>query len=551
VAVRRFVPLVVAAAALALLAPAEPAWAAADSPAPVAYRPPVDATPVIDTFRPPATPYGAGNRGIDYATTPGQTVAAAADGEVVFSGRIGADEHHVAVLHADGLRTSYSFLATTTVRRGDRIRQGEAVGTTHPDNPLHFGVRAGEAYLDPLVLLGQNDGDERGRHRPYLVADPDEHRPLAEVEERRRLLDTIKDAAASRLHDLRRRATDLVRQKADLAKVLLDTGIDLSVPLPLHLALAAARWTETTCTPAEQPPPLPAGHDKPRIAILVGGLGSATGHTAVLHVDTATLGYDEADVHQFTYHPDGRSPYTAEHTFGDIGAAGARLAARIEELQRQHPDADIDVIAHSQGGLVARSAITTHGARPATVVTLGTPHQGADLATAGAALDGTTSGRLLTSALRTTTGKDVAATSIRQMSEASEFLRHLPERGWDAATTHVVSVAARGDPIVPNHQSRLDPTSGAHSVVVEADQRSGIADHSALPGSPEATTEIARALARQPPTCRTLGEAVLDELTGRQNAHHQDLAGAALAAAGLYVDARTGTGALGEVAPRG
>ncbi|HVF32473.1 MAG TPA: hypothetical protein VM933_05500, partial [Acidimicrobiales bacterium] len=47
--------------------------AAADTSAlAVHYRPPVDATPLVDTFRPPATPYGAGNRGIDYATAAGQ-----------------------------------------------------------------------------------------------------------------------------------------------------------------------------------------------------------------------------------------------------------------------------------------------------------------------------------------------------------------------------------------------------------------------------------------------------------------------------------------------
>ena len=38
----------------------------------VSYQPPVDA-PVTDPFRPPLTPYGPGNRGIDYATVPGDT----------------------------------------------------------------------------------------------------------------------------------------------------------------------------------------------------------------------------------------------------------------------------------------------------------------------------------------------------------------------------------------------------------------------------------------------------------------------------------------------
>src|SRR5947207_7613917 len=93
-----------------------------------AYRPPVDA-PAADPFRPPAQHWGAGNRGLEYATRPGQEVKAAADGEVVFAGQVGGTLH-VVVLHPDGLRTSYSFLGSVRVHRGDKVHQGDAVGTT-------------------------------------------------------------------------------------------------------------------------------------------------------------------------------------------------------------------------------------------------------------------------------------------------------------------------------------------------------------------------------------------------------------------------------------
>jgi murein DD-endopeptidase MepM/ murein hydrolase activator NlpD len=162
---------------------------------PVAYSPPVDEAPLIDLFRPPATAYGAGNRGIDYGTVAGTPVRAAAAGEVVYAGQVGASRH-VVVLHADGLRTSYSFLATTTVRRGAHVEAGETVGTTS-EQPLHFGVRApGDGnYLDPLALFGPpptGNGDGQ-RHRPaQLVADPHPDRPLAESVERRHLVDSLR-----------------------------------------------------------------------------------------------------------------------------------------------------------------------------------------------------------------------------------------------------------------------------------------------------------------------------------------------------------------------
>ncbi len=113
------------------------------------YIPPVDA-PVIDPFRPPATPYGAGNRGLEYDTEPGHAVVASAPGTVVFAGGVGRTRH-VTVLHADGLRTSYSFLRSIAVRAGEVVGQGTPLGSAA--TRFHFGVRAGSAYLDPAVLL--------------------------------------------------------------------------------------------------------------------------------------------------------------------------------------------------------------------------------------------------------------------------------------------------------------------------------------------------------------------------------------------------------------
>ena len=142
----RALTLVAAATVAALL----PAAATADpSGPPVSYRAPVPG-PVLDPFRPPSTPYGPGNRGLEYATTPGEPVGAPADGEVTFAGPV-AGGLHVVLLHADGIRTSLSFLAAVLVRRGQRVAAGDPVGLA--GSSLHFGARRGEAYLDPATLL--------------------------------------------------------------------------------------------------------------------------------------------------------------------------------------------------------------------------------------------------------------------------------------------------------------------------------------------------------------------------------------------------------------
>lgn len=118
---------------------------------PVRYRPPVVA-PIVDPFRPPTTPYGPGNRGIEYATTPGTPVQAAADGLVVFAGAV-AGGLHVTVRHADGIRTTYSFLATIRVRQGQGVRGGDVVGLAGAT--LHIGARRGDTYIDPASLWGR------------------------------------------------------------------------------------------------------------------------------------------------------------------------------------------------------------------------------------------------------------------------------------------------------------------------------------------------------------------------------------------------------------
>lgn len=119
---------------------------AGDAPS---YVPPVDG-PIVDHFRPPPEPWAAGNRGIDYAPAPGTPVRAAADGVVTFAGQVGGTLH-VVVRHADGVRTSYSFLQSIAVAVGDHVSQGQIVGTAGAD--LHFGARVGDRYIDPESLF--------------------------------------------------------------------------------------------------------------------------------------------------------------------------------------------------------------------------------------------------------------------------------------------------------------------------------------------------------------------------------------------------------------
>ena len=114
--------------------------------------------PIIRHFEPPPTQYAAGHRGIDLAVPVGTPVVAANDGSVAFAGQVGG-LLFVSIDHADGLRTTYSYLSAVLVKKGQAVVRGQTValsgagdpGGTQPD--LHFGVRRGDTYLDPEPIL--------------------------------------------------------------------------------------------------------------------------------------------------------------------------------------------------------------------------------------------------------------------------------------------------------------------------------------------------------------------------------------------------------------
>jgi len=114
------------------------------------------AGPVVRGFDPPDQNWLAGHRGVDLLGTPGSPVAAAAAGQVTFSGQIGG-QGVVVVSHGD-LRTTYEPV-TSVVKVGDQVGAGQEIGTlddghTCPGGTcLHWGLKEGDTYLDPLSLL--------------------------------------------------------------------------------------------------------------------------------------------------------------------------------------------------------------------------------------------------------------------------------------------------------------------------------------------------------------------------------------------------------------
>jgi murein DD-endopeptidase MepM/ murein hydrolase activator NlpD len=131
--------------------------------------------PVIGVFEPPETPFGSGHRGIDVAVPVGTVVVAADAGVVAFAGPVGG-HLFVTLDHGGGLTSTYSWLSSLQVRRGDVVARGAPIASTGPGHPastmphLHFGVRVGDVYQDPLAYLGPPSVSDYIRLAPLRAA---------------------------------------------------------------------------------------------------------------------------------------------------------------------------------------------------------------------------------------------------------------------------------------------------------------------------------------------------------------------------------------------
>jgi hypothetical protein len=115
--------------------------------------------PIVRPYDPPASPYGSGHRGIDVAVPIGTVVLAPAPGVVSFAGRV-AGQLFVSIDHGAGLVSTSSYLSAALVSEDDAVVAGQPVGFSGAGHPgaaiphLHFGVRLGGVYVDPLDYLG-------------------------------------------------------------------------------------------------------------------------------------------------------------------------------------------------------------------------------------------------------------------------------------------------------------------------------------------------------------------------------------------------------------
>ena len=121
----------------------------------IVLHPPVPG-PVVRPFDPPALRWLAGHRGVDLAGRLDQPVRSAAAGVITFAGELAGRE--VVVVSHGALRTTYEPVHPA-VGVGAEVRAGDVIGQLRDGHRcpapvcLHWGLKRGERYLNPLAFL--------------------------------------------------------------------------------------------------------------------------------------------------------------------------------------------------------------------------------------------------------------------------------------------------------------------------------------------------------------------------------------------------------------
>jgi hypothetical protein len=528
---------------------------------------PVDGA-VVRPFEQPGSVYGPGHRGVDLAAAPGTPVRAANDGVVTFAGAV-AGTLHVTVAHEGGLRTSYSFLSAVSVREGQHVARGEIIGTTggtnddHDGTVLHFGLRVGDRYVDPMGLFSPVDlaaivhlapvgapheeawtaAAERRELRlslrlpapgPVLArADDDgggcgEGVPLVgavvsaacdvgewvgdragdAVDAGLHALDVITAVPTAILDGLRAPLAEIAAElralPRRLAAELAATPIGM---LTLDVIEIGRRFVDAVtaeCTD-DAPPADGTGGSTHRVMVVAGiNSSGAAGRAATVPLDVRALGYRVAqgEVRYYSYARDG-GRYGARDTQQSLDVSARRLGDQLRAMQRDEPGREVDLVAHSQGGVVVDVFLTRYydPADPTlppvgTVVTLSSPHEGAPLATAAGRIRASDAGRAALDGVGDALPSlpPASSSAVEQLSEDSRTIRDV-QRAGVPDHVDVTSIGATEDVVVPATNISLP---GATETTVAVNSPS---EHSAITRDPRALRAVRAALEGRPPPC--------------------------------------------------
>jgi hypothetical protein len=294
-----------------------------------------------------------------------------------------------------------------------------------------------------------------------------------------------------------------------------------------------------------KPPPPPNDN----ILVAVTGINTSTEadrngqlstDSSLYKVDWQQLGYSDDHVYYYSYggvesRPDQghfrlHKPYSKEDSLGDLNLAARKLRDLVNEVHSRHPGKDIDIVAHSQGGVVAEDYVTwlydpdnPLGVHLGHLVTISSPHTGADLAAAHSVLADTEVGKAMLAEAAGAINQFIAtpppsSIAVRELAEHSPFMKKL-SAAWDPTKVPTTTIGTPYDIVVAPQHTRLP---GAEHFTATFPTRKFFAAHSEVLKAQTTHQYVYNALADKRSKCTLVADVVADFGSGRQIATVED-----------------------------
>jgi hypothetical protein len=320
-------------------------------------------------------------------------------------------------------------------------------------------------------------------------------------------LDATTDLAPGALDDLRRSARDTVGAMRSLASVAARALAQTpGGQIALDLVAIGRRFADAvTADCSDAPAADGTGGSAHRVMVVAGidSSGAAFDRGPTVDLDVDALGYhaDEGEVRYFSYADDG-GRYAKPDTHRPIVESAALLARQLRRMQQEQPGREVDLIAHSQGGVVVDVFLGLFyraGDRSfpplGNVVTLSSPHKGAPLATVAQQVRSTKPGGIALDVLdRVAPVTPTGSAAVRDLAEHSSVIRAVQDRGVPEHFDYT-TIGATEDLVVPASNISLP---GATETVAAVDD---VNEHSAIVRAPDALKAVRAALEGRPPPC--------------------------------------------------
>ena len=283
--------------------------------------------------------------GIDIEAEEGTRIKSAGDGVVSFVGWTPAGERTVAVVHDDGIRTTYLNFEKILVVVGQNVSKGQTLGiigeSKDPSsevNHLHFGAIYNGHYIDPKLLFLLDIKDITDLIN--LTEELDAGENILQGQ-------SSQDSYDSRTFGF---AYSRVFDKGAFESFLTET-------YPKLIEAYHWYWDGDVLTSEDRKERASYFDDKK--IVFVSGLGSSSDKSSVIKLKdkmTEQFELEEDQVFLFSYdYPN--AEFKSHDTTKDLNESAYDLKNYLEEIRQQYgmrEDEKFIIITHSQGGQVVR-----------------------------------------------------------------------------------------------------------------------------------------------------------------------------------------------------